>query len=1236
MRKTLKYILLFSFFVCSSNSINAQLCEQCDISCIICEDLDGFTGNNGSTSAGSGPASFCTIVQHQMLWLGFVASSEDLSIEVEVSACTAGNLEVGLYEAIDCNDPTLISNCFGGSNGNTIGPGQSGVVTANQSLTIGQYYFLVFDMTSDIPNNCDFNLSVINGETGASDIDEQAVLTGPDVLCDGEEHVFVPEVIDQASNYTWTINGEEQDEGLELNFSEEDLGSYTICATPFNYCSVGLEGCFTLNVGESYEEYYLIQACYENCAEFEGQLYCNDGVRDFEYITELGCDSIIIIEIEWYNSDDEIYIGEFSICDGETFEYENYDFNEAGTYHLTLEDSHECDSFVEFDLIIIDTIKSFSQQTICANEIFIWNQDTLSTSGFYSSFLTSIDGCDSSSQLQLIVLDQFETNIDEQFCNFQTVAIGDTLITEEGIHIINLLSTNGCDSIVTLNLTITDSIFVSYFESICEGDSLSFGGTWYNTEGTFQQNHITFDGCDSIETLQLTINNRPTTELFETICAGEVFNYQLQQFNTSGSYQFELSDINNCDSLITVHLSVLDSLKSELTINLCQGDSLNYLGTLYTGNGIHNLITNSFNGCDSFITLRLEYFDSYIFEFDNSICEGDSVLFDNSFQHNEGIYSELLSSSFGCDSTTILNLTVLENSEINLNVEICNGELYPFGNDQLDKTGNYTISELNINGCDSIVTLDLLVNEVYFTELENIICNNDSVYFNDEFLSTPGIYNQVLQSTRSCDSLIQLNLIVQEEIINNQFITLCEFESFNFEGDLISTSGLYSTTYITDTGCDSIINLNAIFEDCSIQFNSLVENVTCNDLDDGLIELFEIVGIYPIEYNLINIDNTLTLVSGTLDQFQESLVIEFLSAGFYNIEIIDGLGEIINYEFEITEPDPLELISMISDFNGFNTSCFGVANGDVSISVTGGTKPYYEAKWSDGYIGNTRDSIAIGTYSVTIEDKNGCVTDLEFDLLQPDELRIDYELEIIDPCDSNLSILFANTSGGSGMLIYGVENFDGNPIAVDNIPEGEFILFLTDENGCRTEQIIAVPEFTPLELDLGADLEINFGQNINIEPEVNFEVQQYSWSTIPVTNICTTCEVLQLSASDNLLVILEAINNDNCSVRDTIELKVISPLKIYLPNVISSKNGINSIFNIAHNVELTIQEFKIYSRWGELIYDNVNINTNSISDGWDGTYNDKKMDSGVFVYRISFTDINGISETIIGTVTLLN
>ncbi|PHN02093.1 T9SS type A sorting domain-containing protein [Flavilitoribacter nigricans] len=166
-----------------------------------------------------------------------------------------------------------------------------------------------------------------------------------------------------------------------------------------------------------------------------------------------------------------------------------------------------------------------------------------------------------------------------------------------------------------------------------------------------------------------------------------------------------------------------------------------------------------------------------------------------------------LTSQYGCDSTVIVT-TTLDQKNTELEAEICAGESYAFGGNNLTVMGTYVNVLVAENGCDSIVTLQLTVLPELSEMISAVICAGDTYEFGDLMLDISGTYQETFTAANGCDSLVELNLSVLPTDEVDIYEEICAGESYNFVGQVLTVSGIYSETFIASNGCDSTVNLH--------------------------------------------------------------------------------------------------------------------------------------------------------------------------------------------------------------------------------------------------------------------------------------------------------------------------------------------------------------------------------------------------------------------------------------------
>lgn len=146
------------------------------------------------------------------------------------------------------------------------------------------------------------------------------------------------------------------------------------------------------------------------------------------------------------------------------------------------------------------------RDTICEGETVLFDGQNIGATGTYRDTLNSFFGCDSIVNLELMVMPNEMTNLLETVCFGESFSVGDSTYTVSGSYVNQLLTSFGCDSTVTLNLTVLPELTTTLNEIICEGESFTVGSTSYSTTDTYVNVLPSVGlGCDSTVTLNLTV-----------------------------------------------------------------------------------------------------------------------------------------------------------------------------------------------------------------------------------------------------------------------------------------------------------------------------------------------------------------------------------------------------------------------------------------------------------------------------------------------------------------------------------------------------------------------------------------------------------------------------------------------------------------------------------------------------------------------------------------------------------
>ncbi|MCF8239719.1 MAG: gliding motility-associated C-terminal domain-containing protein [Saprospiraceae bacterium] len=414
--------------------------------------------------------------------------------------------------------------------------------------------------------------------------------------------------------------------------------------------------------------------------------------------------------------------------------------------------------------------------------------------------------------------------------------------------------------------------------------------------------------------------------------------------------------------------------------------------------------------------------------------------------------------------------------------------------------------------------------------------------------------------------------------------------------------GLYFVTIKDANDCEVTIAVDVreleLLLDPAIQ---AVVEPSCFGFSDGQITLKIINGLPPYEYNFNNTGwsnaNTFTNLSATT----------------YTVEVRDANNCLGYFVFNMGEPDPLVL-----DVTGTDISCFGADDGQAQATVSGGTEPY-SYLWSDGQMSDIATDLPPGPYMVTVTDDHGCTIVDGTTLIQPPQLFLNL-VEVIDVrCfgEANGSLTVAGI-GGTPNYLYSV---DGGPYqdtpTFENLKAGDYSVSIMDEQGCITTIIVTVNQPPPLLVDAGADVTIELGYSTSLSSNVSPPFTPVSTFWSPVDSLtCATCPDIEVGPVNTTTFTVTVVDSAGCSASDLVTVVVNKIRNIYIPNAFSPDgNGINDVFTIYGGVAAeSVLVFRIYNRWGGLIYEGTNFQLNSESDGWNGVYKGEYLNPDVFAF----------------------
>jgi gliding motility-associated-like protein len=456
---------------------------------------------------------------------------------------------------------------------------------------------------------------------------------------------------------------------------------------------------------------------------------------------------------------------------------------------------------------------------------------------------------------------------------------------------------------------------------LCLGDSLEVNGTIYdvnNPSGTETITGGSFNGCDSIITVEV-IFPISDTLLTDTLCFGDFLdiNGTIYDANTpSGTEILTGASYAGCDSTINVVLNFYDEAVTDLQSTLCPGEQVVVNGTTYDENtpaGTEVILGGSFTGCDSTVHIDLSFFPVAESLIDDQLCTGGSIVVNGTtYDEATPFGTEIITNGSvnGCDSIIVVDLTF--NSAISslVDPQLCPGESVLVNGvtyDETIPTGQEIIIGGSYLGCDSIIDVSLS----YFAPAEELL--NPTLCFGEEITVNGTIYNattptgtEILTNAAStgCDSTVLIDLSFFTEALGTENDQLCPGESITVNGTTYDETTPTGTEVLLGgsfTGCDSTVTID-------LSFFAAAEGLVDDQLCSG-----EFVLVNGTQYDEIMPTGTEVIPNGSFNGCDSTVMVDLsfitVAPGIVDNQLCPGESVVVNgTTYDETTPTGTETI----------------------------------------------------------------------------------------------------------------------------------------------------------------------------------------------------------------------------------------------------------------------------------------------------------------------------------------
>lgn len=354
--------------------------------------------------------------------------------------------------------------------------------------------------------------------------------------------------------------------------------------------------------------------------------------------------------------------------------------------------------------------------------------------------------------------------------------------------------------------------------------------------------------------------------------------------------------------------------------------------------------------------------------------------------------------------------------------------------------------------------------------------------------------------------------------------------------------------------------------------------------------------------------------------------------GHYELTAVADAG----CEGEVSGSAWVEVQRMLAEATISPISCDGGSDGDISIGLSGGTPPYQHLWLDNPTVGLQRQMLAAGEYILSVTDAAGCTKTFAYALSAPPPLA-----GLVPDCEAlQMGVLSIGAAGGTPPYRYTV---DGQPATdLATLVAGQYYqIGIEDAAGCTLEQSLIWPAPYPGQMvELPDEIEANIGQPFTLSPLLHVPeslISSVRW-TPSLGLSCVECLYPEVQLASEQWFTLRVVDIHGCTTEDSVLVTVNESINVYVPTAFSPNgdriNDVLSVYANTYQVE-RILAFRVFNRWGGVVYEARDFPPNREQIGWDGQVGGRPANAGIYTYTVEVLLTSGSRQLIGGHALLM-
>ena len=703
-------------------------------------------------------------------------------------------------------------------------------------------------------------------------------------------------------------------------------------------------------------------------------------------------------------------------------------------------------------------------------------------------------------------------------------------------------------------------------------------------------------GCDSVVTVMVEEKETFTSTLDLQACTGATIIYENVPLPPGTTIDFTLTAMNGCDSVVSVTVEEVETIETDLDFETCAGTFINYNGTQIAPGTAMDFAYTSVLGCDSVVTVTVEESGLLMGETTLQACTGTTVMYNGQILDPGSETDFNLINTVGCDSVVTVFVEELETFASPLQLEACSGTSVSYNGQDLPAGSTTDVTLTAMNGCDSVVTV--VVDEVLILsdDVELEACTGTMATYNGQDLPIGSAMDFTFTSSLGCDSVVTVTVNELHSFEDDLLLEACTGTTAIFQGQSLDPGSVTDFNLTAINGCDSVVTVTV--EEVTALTGSLTLEACPNSFVDFNGQQLATGSV--TDFNLTSSLGCDSILTVSVDEIA-------ITTGNLNLEACSNTSVTFNGQ--------QLLAGSVTDMTLTSAAgCDSILTVTVDELLAGTGAVSWQGCASESFNYNGVDIPHNTVIDFTLMATNGCDSVVTVTTLPP--LPEEETEEVIKVCEGETAIIF------------------GQPVS----DPGLYTQTYSTVNGCDSIHRVTFDVANDLIVDFAQDPSINLGESVILQPLVaSNDLLIYSWEP-DSTLSCIDCPNPIASPLHTSTYYVTVTNDQGCQTNASIQLFVRKDRGIYIPNSFSPNgDGINDIFMVFSHPDqvANIRSFRIFSRWGEAVFEYYNFEPNDPTFGWNGHYRGEPLNPAVFVYMVEVEFVDDVVTLYKGDVTLM-